>query len=80
MERSEAEGMPWVCATRAQGTAGGNDLADCDWPMCGCDPYANKVVAALNEQGLIVPNDPAITEDRVREIAREVVTDMTGAV
>ena len=24
------------CAARAQGTAGGNDPADCDWPYCGC--------------------------------------------
>lgn len=25
------------CAARRQGTAGGNDPADCDWPHCGCD-------------------------------------------
>lgn len=25
------------CAARRQGTAGGNDPADCDWPNCGCD-------------------------------------------
>jgi len=24
---------------------------DCDWPMCGCDPYADKVIAALQESG-----------------------------
>ena len=23
---------------------------DCDWPLCGCDPYADKVIAALGEQ------------------------------
>lgn len=28
----------WKCAAREQGTAGGNDPADCDWPWCGCDP------------------------------------------
>lgn len=25
--------------------------ADCDWPVCGCDPYASKVIAALQESG-----------------------------
>ena len=25
------------CAALVQGTAGGNDPADCDWPHCGCD-------------------------------------------
>jgi hypothetical protein len=24
---------------------------DCDWPVCGCDPYADKVIAALQERG-----------------------------
>ena len=42
---------PWVCGARKQGTAGGNDPADCDWPTCGCDPYATKVIDALVEQG-----------------------------
>ena len=23
---------------------------ECDWPLCGCDPYADKVIAALGEQ------------------------------
>jgi hypothetical protein len=27
----------WMCAARKQGTAGGNDPADCDYPDCGCD-------------------------------------------
>ena len=41
----------WTCGARAQGTAGGNDPADCDWPTCGCDPHATKVIEALIEQG-----------------------------
>jgi len=32
---------PWECAARKQGTPGGNDAADCDWPCCDCDAYAN---------------------------------------
>lgn len=43
----------WECAARLQGTAGGNYPADCNWPMCQCDPYANEVVKALYEAGAI---------------------------
>jgi hypothetical protein len=42
---------PWECAAQKQSTAGGNHPADCDWPCCGCDPYANKVMSALDEAG-----------------------------
>lgn len=31
------EASKFTCAARRQGTAGGNDPADCDWPYCGCD-------------------------------------------
>lgn len=30
---------------------GGNDPQDCDWPGCGCDPYASEVIAAIEESG-----------------------------
>lgn len=46
-----AEG--WVCAARKQGTAGGNDPVDCNWPICGCDPHADKVIEALQDSGLL---------------------------
>lgn len=29
--------MTIYCAARRQGTAGGNDPTDCDWPRCGCE-------------------------------------------
>jgi hypothetical protein len=45
-------GDGWTCAARKQGTAGGNAPVECDWPGCGCDPYANKVLAALDEAAL----------------------------
>ena len=48
----------WECAARKQGTAGGNDPADCDWPLCQCDPYANKVMAALDEAGFELIKKP----------------------
>ena len=41
------------CAARNGGT-GANDPQDCDWPVCGCDPHADKVIAALQESGLMV--------------------------
>jgi len=28
---------------------GPNDPQDCDWPFCGCDPVANKVLTAVEE-------------------------------
>jgi hypothetical protein len=31
-----ATGAKFQCKAREQGTAGGNDPADCDWPDCGC--------------------------------------------
>jgi hypothetical protein len=40
------------CKARAAGTAGGNIGQDCDWPWCGCDPVADRVLAAIQDQGL----------------------------
>lgn len=41
------------CKARQQGSAGGNTPADCDWPVCGCDPAADRVIASLEENGII---------------------------
>lgn len=46
----EAEGHR-ICKARAQGTPGGMDPVDCDWPFCGCDPKADKVIEAIEESG-----------------------------
>ena len=40
-----------MCQARPYGTGGG-DPQDCGWPMCGCDPHADKVIAALEESGI----------------------------
>lgn len=45
--------IAFTCKARQQGTAGGNDPVDCDWPVCGCDPKANEVIAALEESGAL---------------------------
>lgn len=57
------------CAARKQGTAGGNDPADCDWPVCGCDPAANKVVQVLVESGWLSPDEKNAYARKVRDQA-----------
>ena len=43
---------------------GGIDPQDCDWPVCGCDPHANKVIEALDEAELLVYSPSANKEDK----------------
>jgi len=40
----------WACEVH-NGSVGANYPQDCDWPTCGCDPYATKVIEALQEGG-----------------------------
>lgn len=48
MQRAaEANCEKWKCVAR-HGIAT-DPPQDCDWPMCGCDPRANKVLEALQE-------------------------------
>lgn len=49
----EALGGPatWRCAALTQPNGPG-DPPECDWPTCGCDPAANKVIEALEEAGI----------------------------
>lgn len=49
------EPTAWHCASRSGGGDPTGVQADCDWPVCGCDPYADKVIAALQESGLLRP-------------------------
>jgi hypothetical protein len=42
--------QPWECAGRKQALP---EPGDCDWPVCGCDPRANKVIEALQESGAL---------------------------
>ena len=48
--RPSPEQGTWNCKARAA-NMGANDPQDCDWPVCGCDPYADKVIEALQESG-----------------------------
>lgn len=39
-----------ACAARRL-NLGANDPQDCDWPFCGCDPRADRVLDAIEESG-----------------------------
>jgi hypothetical protein len=43
----------WKCSARTA-NMGANDPLDCNWPFCGCDPYAEKVLSALAESQIPV--------------------------
>lgn len=40
----------WICAARKQTLP---EPAECNWPICGCDPYADKVIAALEPHKVV---------------------------
>jgi len=47
----------WKCGARQRHI--GAEIQDCDWPVCGCDPYASKVLDAIEESGFeIVRKQP----------------------
>jgi hypothetical protein len=43
-------GSTFKCKARAA-NMGANDPQDCDWPVCGCDEHADKVIETLIESG-----------------------------
>jgi hypothetical protein len=47
----EASPPRTLCKARLVGSAGGNTPQDCGWPHCGCDPHADRVLEALEEDG-----------------------------
>jgi hypothetical protein len=46
--RVRSPSKPWECAGRKQSLP---EPGECNWPDCGCDPHATKVIEALIEQG-----------------------------
>ena len=64
-----AGGLLFTCKARFANT-GANDPQECDWPFCGCDPAAEKVIEALQESGCCLKRncevsphpDPPISE------------------
>jgi hypothetical protein len=51
---------------------GANDPQECDWPVCGCDPHADKVIEALQESGHLVASGSAGLRERL-ELMSEIV-------
>lgn len=45
-----ADVAPSPCKARRCSTP---EPQDCDWPFCGCDPHATKVIEALDECGML---------------------------
>jgi hypothetical protein len=61
--------LRWKCKARSANT-GANDPQDCDWPTCGCDPHADRVIEALQESGKLLGASatPAPSEDENESI------------
>jgi hypothetical protein len=51
------EAQQWKCGARQRNI--GPEIQDCDWPVCGCDPYASKVLDAIEEGGFKIVRDEA---------------------
>ena len=50
-EQESINPVRFICAVRKQGMT--DPPQDCDWPFCGCDPTASKVLETLGEMDLI---------------------------
>lgn len=55
----------WKC--KAPGYFGDQD---CDWPNCGCDPHAERVISRLRECGFMDPDTVKEFEAETRDEAR----------
>ena len=47
--------LDFSCRVQAVGKT--DPPQDCDWPFCGCDPYATKVLDVLEELDRKSKND-----------------------
>lgn len=47
---------PWECMGRRQSLP---EPGECDWPTCGCDPHADKVITTLLESGHLAAPSPS---------------------
>lgn len=52
LENELALTATWRCRVREAGKT--DPPQDCNWPFCGCDPYAIKVMDAIEESGIPV--------------------------
>ena len=61
----------YKCAAR-NGSVGANQPQDCNWPVCGCDPVANKVLDTLDEMGYFNAGKAIVKKAAVAEASTEV--------
>lgn len=47
------------------------DPQDCNWPVCGCDPYADKVIDSLQESGHMPSPAKGELLERIAELERQ---------
>lgn len=73
----------WKCgALPGMSGAGGNTPTECNWPLCSCDPYADKVIAALQECGVMGNDTPDPRDAEIEPRAEDphyLTTGMRGA-
>lgn len=50
LDAAEFAPKQWECAGRKQTLP---EPSECNWPVCGCDPYAEKVVISLLDSGAV---------------------------
>lgn len=74
--QGETEAEPYLCwftcKAKEAGSAGGNTPQDCDWPGCGCDTYADKVIESLQESGAF----EKAAEAEIRRLRQELGQEM----
>ena len=58
--------LGWRCKA---GSLPSGDVQDCDWPNCGCDPHAERMIEGLSEQGWIGGEEASRLERALRTIA-----------
>jgi Lar family restriction alleviation protein len=54
----------WRCAANPHGVV----PQDCDWPNCGCDPHAERVIFGLVECGWESPQAVGQMQSRIKEL------------
>jgi len=65
-----AQPETWECMGRKQSLP---EPGECNWPYCGCDPHATKVIASLCEQGWRSPYETAQPETVGREDCKSAI-------
>lgn len=64
------DATPIACKARASAS---DPPQDCDWPFCGCDPRADKVLATLQECGLEIVKPVAIGTESAKAFLKSAV-------